>query len=120
MHDDLVLILVPVLKKDRVQFKDTISLGARQQELDNSVAVLLSCEFNGIRSMVSIRFNGKAAALGRQEILMAILLQNHCTVKGLDVFFLHVEVNGGLPREELCPFYQIKSDLDGKSSIGVV
>lgn len=67
--DDLVLVVIPVFEKYRVQLEDSLRLLGRKQELDGSNTGVLARQRQWVRPVVYVRPDVEAPIACREYVL---------------------------------------------------
>lgn len=123
VDDDIVLVFVPVLEEDGVEQGRGRVIGpaaAREQELDDRLAVALAGEGQRVRAVVDVGADVEAAVRpGGEHHLAAVDLERHEPLRRLDVLLLHVKVHRRLVHEEVGPARQVQRHLEGEGPVRV-
>lgn len=108
MYHKLVLVLIPVLKEDRVELEYCICLLTREQELDYLTTSWLHVFGHWVSSMVAVRLDIEPSIFGRQYQFLALVLESHNTLDNLHIFFLDMEMCWRLLIKEFLAFVKIE------------
>lgn len=94
---------------------------AREQELDDRVAVPLALERERVRPVVLVGADVEAGVgARRQHDLAAVHLERDPPLRRLDVLLLDVEVHRRPPHEEVGAADQVERDLEDEGPVRVV